>query len=156
MSGDEYVYISSLDNEVAVILRNQSTTFNHIKSQHLNNRITRFKTKISQGRILNTSCVDFQISNKNISPAILLSMIIWSSSSLRHACNFLNVTLFCTAIILVFIRSHAYFVTTHLTLLLMFSMVALFSMTCISNVTTGSLTTFILNSLPAVLSSLCM
>ena len=90
-----------------------------------------------------------------ISP-ILLSMIIWSSSSLRHVCNFLNVTLFCTDIILVFIPSHAYFVTTHLTLLLMFSMVAWFSMTCISNVMTGSLTTFILNSLLAVLSSLCM
>ena len=63
MSGDEYVYISSLDNEVAIVLRNQSTTFNHIKSQHLNNRITRFKTKISQGRILSTPCIDFQISN---------------------------------------------------------------------------------------------
>ena len=88
-----------------------------------------------------------------ISP-ILLSMIIWSSSSLRHVCNFLNVTLFCTAFILVFIPSHAYFVITHLTLLLMFLMVAWFSMTCISNVMTGSLTTFILNSLLAVLSSL--
>ena len=65
MSGHEYVYISFLDNrdEVAIVLRNQSTTFNHIKSQHLNNRITRFKTKISQGRILNTPCIDFQISN---------------------------------------------------------------------------------------------
>ena len=63
MSGDEYVYISSFDNEVAIVLRNQSTTFNHIKNQHLNNRITRFKTKISQGRILSTPCIDFQISN---------------------------------------------------------------------------------------------
>ena len=63
MSGDEYVYISYLDNEVAIVLRNQSTIFNHIKSQHLNNRITRFKTKISQGRILSTPCIDFQISN---------------------------------------------------------------------------------------------
>ena len=63
MSGDEYVYISFLDNEVAIVLRNQSTTFNHIKSQHLNNRITMFKTKISQGIILNTPCIDFKISN---------------------------------------------------------------------------------------------
>ena len=33
------------------------------KARHLNNRITRFKTKISQGRILSTPCIDFQISN---------------------------------------------------------------------------------------------
>ena len=45
-------------------------------------------------------------------------MIIWSSSSSRHVYNFLNVILCCTAIIPVFILSHAYFVTTHLTLLL--------------------------------------
>ena len=33
MSGDEYVYISSLDNEVAIVLRNQSTTFGSIISK---------------------------------------------------------------------------------------------------------------------------
>ena len=77
-----------------------------------------------------------------ISP-ILLSLIIWSSSSLRHVSNFLNVTLFCIAVILMFIPSHAYVVTTHLTLLFMFSMVAWFSMTCVSGVTPGSVTTII-------------
>ena len=63
ISGDDYVYISSVDNEVAIVLRDQSNVFNHIKNQHMNNRISRFKTKLSQGRILNSPCINYQISN---------------------------------------------------------------------------------------------
>ena len=99
MSGDKYVYISSFDNEVAIVLCSQSTTFNHTKasiwiisSPGLRQRFLRAEFWTRLASIFKSRTV--------ISP-ILLSMIIWSNSSLRHVCNFLNVTL-CTAIILVF------------------------------------------------------
>jgi hypothetical protein len=57
------VIISQSDHEVSLILRTHSAVFNHIKTQHANKRIARLKTKISQGRIINSQGIDYQLSN---------------------------------------------------------------------------------------------
>jgi len=66
-SVDNYNIVSSIDNEVSLVLRDHSSVYNHIKSNHINARIARFKTKLSQGRVTNTSFIDFQLSNSYLS-----------------------------------------------------------------------------------------
>lgn len=63
VSADTYAIVSTIDPEVSLVLRNHAAVFNHIKTKHINSRIARFKTKVSQGRVLNTPCIDLQLSN---------------------------------------------------------------------------------------------
>ena len=67
MSNDNYTIVASIDNEVSLVLRNHSAVFDHIKSIHIKALILRFKTKMSQGRVLNTPCIDYQMSNCSLS-----------------------------------------------------------------------------------------
>ena len=63
MSNDNYTIVASIDNEVSLVLRNHSAVFDHIKSVHIKARTLRFKTKMSQGRVLNTPCIDYHMFN---------------------------------------------------------------------------------------------
>ena len=73
---DDFVIIVKDDNEVSLALRDPTAIFNHIKNQHMTKRIARFKTKVSQGRILNTSGIDYQISNHYLSKTELSDNLV--------------------------------------------------------------------------------
>lgn len=90
MSNDNYVIVTSLDNEVSLVLRDHTAVSNHIKLTHSKNRLSRFKTKLSQGRVLNTSCMDHQLSSSyltNTSITDNLVKFIYKCRSQLLECN---------------------------------------------------------------------
>ena len=76
INGDDYVITNTIDDEVSIVLRTHSAVSNHIKTNHYNKRVARFKSKLSQGRILNTTDIDFQMSNNYLSNMVIQDNLV--------------------------------------------------------------------------------